>query len=300
MFEYCPAIAEQVKIALGDESLSISLQDRLQWFSCYFTTKKHLSIFRAAGVVMLILAFTVPVSLFLGFLGALGKASRWPVISQICALYVIMVRGIPDIIFFLFVPLAIEIGIELFLHKVVYCRDVVEPFFNGVNLQPCGEAAIIPTQFNRIVLAIVAYGIVFGSFAANIIDGGLKAVPFGQRETGAAFGLSRFQVFWDIHLPQMWRFALPGFSNLWLILIKATPLLFLLGIQDIIYYADLLGKMATRRYSTYPHGDWKLWYFIALGIFYLLLTMASPRVFAPLEQRFNTGMSINNASSGGV
>ena len=57
MFDYCPAIAEQVKIALGDESLSISLQDRLQWFSCYFTTKKHLSIFRAAGVVLLILSY---------------------------------------------------------------------------------------------------------------------------------------------------------------------------------------------------------------------------------------------------
>ena len=300
MFEYCPLIAEQVKTALGDESLSISFMDRLQWFSCYFTTPKHLSIFRAAGVVLLILAFTVPVALILGFLGALGKASRWPIISQICSLYVIMVRGIPDIIFFLFVPLTIEIGIEFFLHKVVYCRDVAEPFFNGVSISPCKDAAIIPTQFNRIVLAIVAYGIVFGSFAANIIDGGLKAVPFGQRETGAAFGLTRRQVFFDIHLPQMWRYALPGFSNLWLILIKATPLLFLLGIQDIIYYADLLGKSATRRYSTYPHGDWKLWYFIALGIFYLLLTMASQRVFAHLERRFNKGMSINNASSGRV
>ena len=67
MFEYCPAIAEQVKLALGDETLSISVQERAQWFSCYFTTKKHLSIFRAAGVVLLILAFTVPVSLLLGF-----------------------------------------------------------------------------------------------------------------------------------------------------------------------------------------------------------------------------------------
>ena len=288
MFEYCPAIAEQVKLALGDEALSISVQERAQWFSCYFTTKKHLSIFRAAGVVLLILAFTVPVALLLGFLGALGKASRWPVISQICSLYVIMVRGIPDIIFFLFVPLTIEIGIEYVMHSFVYCRDSAEPFFNGINIQPCSEAAIIPTQFNRIVLAVVAYGIVFGSFAANIIDGALKAVPFGQRETGSAFGLSQRQVFFDIHLPQMWRYALPGFSNLWLILIKATPLLF------------LLGKMATRRYSTYPHGDWKLWYFIALGIFYLALTMLSQLVFTRLERRFNKGMVINETTSGRV
>ena len=136
--------------------------------------------------------------------------------------------------------------------------------------------------------------------AANIIDGALKAVPFGQRETGSAFGLSQRQVFFDIHLPQMWRYALPGFSNLWLILIKATPLLFLLGIQDIIYYADLLGKMATRRYSTYPHGDWKLWYFIALGVFYLLLTMLSQLVFTRLERRFNKGMVINETTSGRV
>ena len=72
MFEYCPAIAEQVKLALGDVALSISVQGRAQWFSCYVTTKKHLSSFRAAGVVLLILAFTVPVALLLRFRGSLG------------------------------------------------------------------------------------------------------------------------------------------------------------------------------------------------------------------------------------
>ena len=81
---------------IGCEEIQYDFQCELDDYNIV-DTKKHLSIFRAGGVVMLILAFTVPVSLFLGFLGALGKASRWPVISQICTIYVIMVRGIPDI-----------------------------------------------------------------------------------------------------------------------------------------------------------------------------------------------------------
>ena len=63
------------------------------------------------------------------------------------------------------------------------------------------------------MLAIIAYGIVFGSFAANIIDGALKAVPFGQRETGSAFGLSQRQVFFDIHLPRCGATPCPVFPT---------------------------------------------------------------------------------------
>ena len=85
----------------------------------------------------------------------------------------------------------------------------------------------------------------------------------------------------------MWRFALPGLSNLWQILIKATPLLFLLGVEDIVYWARELGGIANARFTDYPHGDWRLEYFLGLLVFYLAFTKLSEivleRIMQPLQ-----------------
>jgi polar amino acid transport system permease protein len=92
----------------------------------------------------------------------------------------------------------------------------------------------------------------------------MRAVPRAQLETGEAYGMSARQTFWRILVPQMWVFALPGLSNLWMILIKATPLLFLLGVEDIVYWAKELGGSKTAQVSDFPHGDWRVFYFLAL------------------------------------
>ena len=121
------------------------------------------------------------------------------------------------------------------------------------------------------ILAVVAFSIVFGAFAANVLAGAMAAVPRAQLETAEAYGMSPRQSFWRILVPQMWVYALPGLSNLWQILIKATPLLFLLGVEDIVYWARELGGAKTSTF-TYPHPDWRLYYFLVLLVFYLALT----------------------------
>ncbi|MFV2002346.1 MAG: ABC transporter permease, partial [Paracoccaceae bacterium] len=85
-------------------------------------------------------------------------------------------------------------------------------------------------------------------------------------------------------------FALPGLSNLWMILIKATPLLFLLGVEDIVYWARELGGLKTRVF-TYPHPDWRLWYFLGLLVFYLSLTKVSEIFLARLTRRLSRGQA---------
>jgi polar amino acid transport system permease protein len=90
-------------------------------------------------------------------------------------------------------------------------------------------------------LAVLTFAIVFGAFAANVLFGAMRAVPRAQMETAEAYGMTQRQAFWRILVPQMWVYALPGLSNLWMILIKATPLLFLLGVEDIVYWARELG-----------------------------------------------------------
>jgi polar amino acid transport system permease protein len=116
----------------------------------------------------------------------------------------------------------------------------------------------------------------------------MNAVPKAQLETAEAYGMTRAQVFRRILIPQMWLYALPGLGNLWMILIKATPLLFLLGVQDIVYWARELGGSKTQAYE-YPHPDWRLWYFLGLLVFYLVFTKVSEIGLDRLTRRLTRG-----------
>jgi polar amino acid transport system permease protein len=75
-----------------------------------------------------------------------------------------------------------------------------------------------------------------------------------------------------------------------MILIKATPLLFLLGIEDIVYWARELGGSKTSRFS-YPHGDWRLGYFLVLLLFYLALSWVSENVFEKINHKISKGQA---------
>jgi polar amino acid transport system permease protein len=103
--------------------------------------------------------------------------------------------------------------------------------------------------------------------------------------------MNQRQIFRRVLVPQMWVYALPGLSNLWMVLIKATPLLFLLGVEDIVYWARELGGAKTPRFTDYPHADWQMWYFLALLVFYLLFTRLSEMVTDRLMQRLTHGQA---------
>jgi polar amino acid transport system permease protein len=81
-----------------------------------------------------------------------------------------------------------------------------------------------------------------------------------------------------------------------MVLIKATPLLFLLGVEDIVYWARELGGTANPRFTAYPHGDWRTWYFLALLVFYLLFTRVSEIFLERLMRKLTHGQ----ATTGGM
>ncbi|MEL7027479.1 MAG: ABC transporter permease subunit, partial [Pseudomonadota bacterium] len=111
-----------------------------------------------------------------------------------------------------------------------------------------------------------------------------------------SYGMTPRQAFWRILIPQMWIYALPGLSNLWMLLIKATPLLFLLGVEDIVYWARELGGTKGARFD-YPHPDWRLWYFLALLVFYLALTRVSEILLNRISRRLSRGQAIVGAQA---
>lgn len=267
-----------------------------QWFACYLTTGTHFALYRSVLVVLTLLALVAPLALGLGFLGALAVRSGNAVARGIGKTYVSMVRGVPDIIFFLFVPIAIGQLVEYTLHRI-RCPDWEGSVWRGNDFVVCAAAkmpqASSPAWMHDLwgfSLAVIAFALVFGAFAANTLAGAMQAVPRAQIETAEAYGMTRAQAFRRVMLPQMWVYALPGLSNLWMILTKATPLLFLLGIQDIVYWARELGGAKTSLYM-YPHPDWRVWYFLAVLAFYLTLTWVSQKAFDRLMIRLSHGQA---------
>ncbi|MGQ3489140.1 ABC transporter permease [Roseovarius pacificus] len=269
----------------------------LKWLSCYLTTGKHLSFYVSFGVVLLLLAITAPAALLFGFGGAAAARSRiWPV-NWLGRIYIAIVRGVPDIAFFLFFVIALDQGFEWMRHQVL-CPDWDQPIRQGNDFIVCAQAKLplgnAPQWIHEVYgffLAVLTFAIVFGAFAANVLFGAMRAVPHAQLETAEAYGMTRRQTFWRILVPQMWVYALPGLSNLWMVLIKATPLLFLLGVEDIVYWARELGGTANPRFTQYPHGDWRMWYFLALLVFYLGFTRISELVLDRLMRKLSHGQA---------
>ncbi len=270
---------------------------QLQWFACYLTTGKHMGFYLSFGTVLLLLAITAPAALLFGFGGASAARSRLFPLRWVGKAYIALVRGVPDIAFFLFFVIALDQAFEWIRHQIK-CPDWDQPIRQGNDFVVCAQAKLplgtAPQWVHEtygFFVAVLTFAIVFGAFAANVLFGAMRAVPHAQIETAEAYGMSHRQTFWRILVPQMWVYALPGLSNLWMVLIKATPLLFLLGVEDIVYWARELGGTANPRFTDYPHGDWRMWYFLALLIFYLGFTRVSELVLDRIMRRLSHGQA---------
>ena len=158
--------------------------------------------------------------MLLGVVGALAKTSvsRWR--RPIAGVYTTVIRGVPDLVLMLLIFFGGQMLVNQLAEALGY-EDYIEvsPFTAGV----------------------ATIGFIYGAYMTETFRGAILAVPPGQLEAGQAFGMSRWQVFRRILLPQTIRHALPGFGNNWLVLLKTTALLSVIGLDDLLFKA---GKAA--------------------------------------------------------
>ncbi len=121
----------------------------------------------------------------------------------------------------------------------------------------------------------IALGIIFAAYASQSLRGAIKAIPQGQWESGVALGLSPSYTFVNVIMPQVWRHALPGFTNQWLVLLKDTALVSLIGVNDLMRQTELINATTHKPFT---------WYMIAM-IIYLVITLISQKGIKKLEQR---------------
>jgi polar amino acid transport system permease protein len=265
--------------------------DLLFWLG-YFTNGKHLSWYGSVQYTLAAGVLGALVALTLGVLSAAGRNSRFAVARLVGKAYTNALPGIPDVLFFLFFPLAFEQAVEW-----IRAQAVCSPAELAAARWPlCPDANLIFGSIEYLILAGVSLGIVYGAFAGNVISGAMNTVPRGQLEAARAFGMSPLQVLMRVHIRQMWAYALPGLSNVWMLLIKATSLLSLLQISDIVLWADRLGSPNFTRSAGLVHPDWRWGYYFVLLVFYILLTFLSEKLFAVLQRWASRGMATAGAA----
>ena len=110
--------------------------------------------------------------------------------------------------------------------------------------------------------------------------GAFQSVDAGQIEAGKAYGMNRWQIFHRIMFPQMMRHALPGLGNNWLVMLKTTALVSIIGLADMVRLASEAAKAVHEPFT----------FLLPVAAVYLLLTALSEWGFKVLERKYNAGV----------
>ncbi|MFQ1731506.1 arginine ABC transporter permease ArtQ [Aeromonas veronii] len=120
-------------------------------------------------------------------------------------------------------------------------------------------------EFSPFACGVLALSLLFASYATQTLRAALNAVPSGQRLAALALGLGKSHIFFRIVLPQAWRHALPGLGNQWLVLLKDTALVSLIGVNEMMRQAQMASA------STYQPFTW----YAAAALIYLAISLVS-------------------------
>ncbi len=203
---------------------------------------------------------SLAIAVLLGIITALAKLSGSRTFNAAATAYTTIVRGIPDLVLMLLIFFGGQVFINQLGPMVGYEEYIdINPFVAGV----------------------FTIGFIFGAYMAETFRGAILAVPHGQLEAGYSYGMSRLQVFLRILMPQMVRHAIPGFGNNWLVLMKATALVSIIGLNDMVRMAALAAG-ATRMPFTF---------YLVVAMNYLILTSISILILNWLNKKYSAGFA---------
>jgi len=217
------------------------------------------SLVEGAMVTLGVALSSLAVAVLLGLAGALAKLSRSRVAQGIAAVYTTLIRGVPDLVLMLLVFYGGQLAI-----------NTVAPMLGHEDY----------IDIDPFVAGSLTIGFIFGAYLTEAFRGAFLAVPPGQREAGLAYGMSPRQVLWRITLPQMLRHALPGLSNNWLVLVKSTAIVSVIGLSDLMTRGQQAAGNTREPFSFY----------LAVALIYLVFTSVSELGFSWAKKRLAIGV----------
>jgi general L-amino acid transport system permease protein len=194
----------------------------------------------------------ITASLPIGILLALGRRSKMPAVRMICISFIELVRGVP-------------------LITILFMSSVMLPLFlpEGVN-------------FDKFLRALIGVALFASAYMAEVVRGGLQAIPKGQYEAADALGLNWGKSMRLVILPQALKIVIPGIVNTFIGLFKDTTLLGIIGILDLLQVAK----------STNSDADWIGFFqetYAFVGILFFIFCFGMSRYSIYLEDKLETG-----------
>jgi His/Glu/Gln/Arg/opine family amino acid ABC transporter permease subunit len=193
----------------------------------------------------------------LGLLGAWGKLSGSWLAQRLAGAYTTLIRGVPDLVLLLLL------------------------YYGGQSLiNAIGRmlGAWEYLEVDQLASGIFAIGLIYGAYMTEVFRGAYLAIPRGQIEAGVACGMTRRLLFRRIVFPQVIRHALPGFTNTWLVQIKVTALVSVIGLEDLVYNAYVAGRAVRQPFT----------FILVVLIAYLALTALSQLGLRWVERKYGT------------
>ena len=197
--------------------------------------------------------------LLLGMAGAAARMSRRRLPRAAAHTYTTAVRGVPELL----VVLIVYFGASAVIGRVAGLFGATGYFE--------------PSPF---IAGVVALSLTFGAYATEVLRGAFLAVPRRQTEAAYAIGLNRLQTFRHVLLPQVWRTALPGLGNLFLVLLKDTSLVSVVGLDELMRKSAIAVSYTREPFTFY----------FAAALIYLAMTACSMAAIQALERRAARGL----------
>jgi arginine/ornithine transport system permease protein len=216
------------------------------------------SLLEGALVTLGVALASLALAMALGLAGAMAKLSRWRWAQGLAYFYTTVIRGVPDLVLMLLIFFGGQVAV------------------NNLALALGHEEYI---DIDPYVAGVLTIGFIFGAYLTEAFRGAFLAVPPGQREAGLAYGMSGWQIAWRISFPQMFRHALPGISNNWLVLIKSTAIVSVIGLHDLMMKGSQAAGSTREPFVFYA----------AVAVIYLIFTSVSELVFDRLQKRLAVG-----------
>lgn len=221
------------------------------------------SIFMGAILTIEVALVSLLIALLLGLATATARLSKNKLLHAIATIYTTVIRGVPDLVLMLLI----------FFGAQIMVNNVSDWLYDAYDID-------FYININEFVAGVSTIGFIFGAYMSETFRGAFLAVDQGQLEAGYAYGMSPWRVFRRIMLPQMMRHAIPGIGNNWLVMVKTTALVSVIGLADM----TRLAKEA----SGAVHEPFK--FFIPVALVYLAITSVSEFVLKRLEVKFSAGV----------
>ncbi|CZF83937.1 MULTISPECIES: ABC transporter permease [Grimontia] len=221
------------------------------------------SIFMGAILTVELAVLSAVIAVLLGLVTALARLSKNRFARGAATVYSTVVRGVPDLVLMLLIFFGAQIMMNNF-SDWLYEKYDIDMFIN----------------IDEFTAGVSTIGFIFGAYMAETFRGAFLAVDRGQLEAGTAYGMSPWMIFRRIMFPQMMRHALPGIGNNWLVLVKTTALVSVIGLADMTRLAKEAAGAVNEPFK----------FFIPVAMVYLLITSISELGLKRLERKFSAGV----------